>query len=37
MRIKIELELDTVEDAREIEELLELVERMKQKAEEAYE
>jgi hypothetical protein len=37
MRIKIELELDTVEDAREIEELLELVERMKQKAEEVYE
>jgi hypothetical protein len=37
MRIKIEIELDTVEDAREIEELLELVERMKQKAEEVYE
>jgi hypothetical protein len=37
MRIKIEIELDTVEDSREIEELLELVERMKQKAEEVYE
>lgn len=34
MKIKIEVELDTVKDADEIEELLDLVERMKEKAEE---
>jgi len=37
MKIKVELELDTVADAREIEELLDLVERIKEKAEEASE
>lgn len=37
MKIKVELTLDTVADAREIEELLDLVERIKEKAEEASE
>ena len=34
MKIKVELELDTVADAREIEEILDLIERIKEKAEE---
>jgi hypothetical protein len=34
MKIKIEIELDTVKDASEIEELLEIAQKIKEKAEE---
>tara|TARA_Y100000389_G_C17450836_1_gene514676 strand:+ start:2514 stop:2627 length:114 start_codon:yes stop_codon:yes gene_type:complete len=35
MKIKVEIELDTVVDSQEIGELLDLVERIKEKAEDA--
>lgn len=35
MKIKVEIELDTVADSQEIGELLDLVERIKEKAEDA--
>jgi len=37
MKIKVEIELDTDRDSREIEELLDLVEKIKEKAHEVYE
>ena len=37
MKIKVEIELDTDRDSREIEELLDLVEKIKEKAQEVYE
>ena len=37
MKIKVEIELDTDSDSREIEELLDLVEKIKEKAQEVYE
>ena len=37
MKIKVEIELDTDRDSREIAELLDLVEKIKEKAQEVYE
>lgn len=37
MKIKLEIELDTDRDSREIAEILELIEKIKEKGQEAYE